>query len=143
MPCNIEVKSKDVALRAKRQMLAELVVAEFELPTKPRLLCFLDDVDWDFLKGEWGPGKSNRGIHIPTDKDIPLYPEWYYWPDYLQESIASAGPLGWLKYDFDNVVYLHGSTCEKVVGLVMTLAHELQHVTQYMNHRIVWAENNW
>jgi len=46
------------------------------------------------------------------------------------------------KWPFASVIYLHGSTCEKDVGLTITFAHELQHFLQYANERRLWAVNS-
>ena len=42
---------------------------------------------------------------------------------------------------FDELIYLHGSTCASEVGLTMTFAHELQHFVQHGNMLTLWAAN--
>jgi hypothetical protein len=137
----IEVRSVDASLCRKREATAERILAYFEgrLPDL-KLLCFLDDVDWDSLKDI--AGKANRGLFTRTKKSTRLWPEWQLWPDYLKESICvidfeSFRP----KYAFDCLLYLHGSTCATDAGLTMTFAHELQHFCQYGNQRRLWALN--
>ncbi len=41
----------------------------------------------------------------------------------------------------DELIYLYGSTCADEVGLVIVLAHELQHAIQHANVRKPWALN--
>lgn len=90
-----------------------------------RLLCFFDDQDWPALRG---PGMAaNRGIYI---RKASSPEEWY-------EACAFVDGL----QDFDNFIYLHGSTCSNDIGLTMTFAHELQHFVQYGFTPKLWAEN--
>jgi hypothetical protein len=43
---------------------------------------------------------------------------------------------------FDDLIYLHGSTCSSDMGLTMTLAHELQHFIQHSERTQLWAANS-
>jgi hypothetical protein len=124
MPVTVTVKSADGAIRKWREQTAQRAIAHFgnRLPGF-RLLCFLDDKDWPALRG---PGMAaNRGAFIKKGSH-----EW-------QEACTFVDGLP----GFDNLIYLHGSTCSNEVGLTMTLAHELQHFVQYGTVPKLLAEN--
>lgn len=70
---------------------------------------------------------ANRGVYMRRDSSPA---EW-------QEACTFIGSLP----DFDNLIYIHGSTCSKEVALTMTLAHELQHFVQYGTAPRLFAEN--
>ena len=42
---------------------------------------------------------------------------------------------------FDGLIYLHGTTFDDEVGLVMSLSHELQHAVQHTKNRTLWLVN--
>ena len=52
-------------------------------------------------------------------------------------------PFDWrtqqLMHPYECLIYLHGSTCDRDIGLTLTLAHELQHFIQYPTCRPIWA----
>src|SRR6266700_869414 len=126
MPPTVKVKSGDDAIKKQREEAAQHVIAHFgnRLPDF-RLLCFFDDEDWPALRG---PGMAaNRGVYIRKDSSPA---EW-------QEACTFVDGLP----DFDNFIYLHGSTCSSAVGLTMTFAHELQHFVQYAAEPKAFAEN--
>jgi hypothetical protein len=126
MPPRIKVKTADGVIRKQRDEAAQHVITNFgnRLP-ELRLLCFFDDQDWLALRG---PGMAaNRGIYIRKGSSPA---EWH-------EACTFVDGL----LDFDNFIYLHGSTCSNDVGLTMTFAHELQHFVQYGFAPRLSAEN--
>lgn len=131
----VKSRSSDIKLEA----LANRVLAHFgdSLPHLT-LLCYFDSEDWLFLKTL--VGDANRGLFTPTRKDS-LWPQWECWPPYLQQSVMVVDRET-KKYACDCLIYLHSSSCAIETGLIMTLAHELQHFCQYGNQREVWAANN-
>ena|SRR5258705_630826 len=79
VPLQIEVKSNDNQVKARRQALAKRVVDEFGdgLPDL-RLLSFFDDEDWVLFRRDYGP--SNRGMYSPIKASNFHWPNW---PDYV------------------------------------------------------------
>lgn len=139
----LDIRSDDDDVRRQREVVAIRVLSYFEgrLPDL-KLLCLLDDVDWEFLKSPDCAGKANRGVFIRTRDGVRIWPEWQGWPDYLKELVCvvdseSCKP----NYVFDCLIYVHGRTCATGVGLTMTLAHEIQHFCQYGSQRKLWAAN--
>ena len=130
MPPTVKVKSSDTAVRKHREDAAQRVIEHFakRLPDR-RLLCFFDDEDWHALKQE--AGAANRGCYSPVRPGGLGWP-----PDYLSECLVVDS-----QFAFDDLVYLHGSTCECELGLTMTFAHELQHFVQHSILPTVWAAN--
>jgi hypothetical protein len=136
----IIIASNDADVAAKREGLARRVVAHFgsSLPDST-LLCFFDGTDWQGLRNE--RGEANRGFYSWTR---PLTEDEYWdWPEHLRRHIfADDRAPGHKKSAFDNLIYLHGSTCQTDTGLVMTLAHELQHFVQHACEPKLWAESS-
>jgi len=132
----IEVKCQDDALKQKRRLAADKVIAHFgKLPDR-RLLCFFDDEDCQAFKAL---GEENRGFYSPVKRGDPY---WAYRPMYVNQLILVPDPVTYvLKQMFDDVIYLHGSTCADETGLIMTFAHELQHFVQHGSNTKLWAEN--
>lgn len=138
LPFQVVVRCKDRAVKARREALAERVLAYFgnTLPNR-RLLCFFDEEDFRKLKNE--VGAANRGLYEAIDVHALRFwvdEYWGAWPHYVQERIVDGD-----ERLFDHLVYLHGSTCLKDVGLTMTFAHELQHFVQHVENPGLWAEN--
>jgi len=131
MPVTLAVKSSDDVVKTRREAAAQRVVAYFggQLPNR-RLLCFLDDEEWQTLKDQYGI--ANRGFYSPRINTSDQH--WQIAPEYVRESV-SVEPF------FDDFIYLHGSTCSNDVGLTMTFAHELQHFVQHGNTLGLWAAN--
>ena len=86
-------------------------------------------------------GKYFRGSHVPPEGLHQL-------PDYLGSYIFRPDEeLMWLDHvasfeeqlAIDHLIYVRDSTCVDTVGFVLTLAHELQHVTQYRRSRKLLA----
>ena len=125
----IEARSDDQATKRRREELARRVIASFEngLPDR-RLLCFLDDRDWQDVKS--GRDAASRGFYTPLrGAGLP----WHA-PLPLLKCVYDNGELV-----FDDLIYLHGTTCSTDVGLAMTLAHEFQHFFQYSKDLDLWA----
>jgi hypothetical protein len=124
----VRVKSSDDAVRRDREEAAHSVISRFgnRLPNLP-LLCFFDEEDWPVLRG---PGMAaNRGAYFSS-------PSWADTPAYIRGCALIEGQPA-----FDNLIYLHGTTCADEVGLTMTFAHELQHFVQHGTSRLSWAVN--
>src|ERR1700722_5590032 len=124
-------------IRAHREELAKQVCSYFEsdsrIPGEMRTICYLDDRDVPRLKELWG-GHSNKGVHWPI-RGSGLNG----WPQDMWNTLGGDPISGDVSWPFDSVIYLHGSTCEIGVQLVMTLAHELQHFLQFSDNRQLWA----
>jgi hypothetical protein len=138
MSITVEVKSKNEAARIQREKAAQRVVSHFGLclPTS-RVLCFLDDEDPSSLKQAFGA--TNRGLSgtIKDGDDLSV------WPDYVRKCMhVDHDVYPYTRRVIDQLIYLHGSTCNDEVGLTMTLAHELQHAIQHDKVRKVWAVNS-
>jgi hypothetical protein len=137
MAVTLHVKCGNEVVRIQRESVARRVLDYFGncLPTS-RLLCFLDDTDAPGLKLDYGV--ANRGGYIPVHDNIPLpsLPEYVTSCIFIDDGISIPFPRV-----VDDLVYLHGSTCNDDVGLTITLAHELQHVIQHATVRKVWAVN--
>jgi hypothetical protein len=132
MPLTLTVKSADDATKRHREAAAQRVLACLgdESPER-RLLCFLDDEEWQEFKA--ANGVANRGFYAPVKASGP---HWRIAPRYiLQHVFFDGGPA------FDDFVYLHGSTCSNDVGLTITLAHEMQHFVQHAGQLQLWAAN--
>ncbi|MFZ1971640.1 MAG: hypothetical protein WAU89_02280 [Candidatus Acidiferrales bacterium] len=123
---------------SRRRELARRVIEVFtsELANS-RLLCFLDDQDPPIIRFDRGP--ANRGFYAPIHDGTPL--DWV--PDYASGHIyVDDGVSVFYPRVVDGLIYLHGSTCDDEVGLVMTLAHELQHAVQHAKSWKIWALNS-
>jgi hypothetical protein len=138
MPVTLKVKSEDPAVRTQREIDAQRVLAHFcnNLPAS-RLLCFLDDEDPPDLRRDCGA--ANRGFyaHIHNGTPLAALPEYVTDCIYVDDGVSLPYPRV-----VDDLVYLYGSTCANQVGLIMTLAHELQHAIQRNSGRQVWAVNS-
>lgn len=112
---------------SQRRELARRVIEVFtsELANS-RLLCFLDDQDPPIITFDRGP--ANRGFYAPIHDGTPLdrVPDYVSGHIYVDDGVSVFYPRV-----VDGLIYLHGSTCDDEVGLVMTLAHELQHAVQH------------
>jgi len=140
MQPNIIVASNDVDVAMTRDALARRVVAHFgsSLP-ESTLLCLFDGTDWQALRNE--RGVANRGFYVwakPYTED-----ECWDWPEHLRKHFFTDDPASGRKRSaFDNLIYLHDSTCQTDTGLVMTFAHELQHFVQHGHEPKLWAESS-
>ena len=126
----LKVKTCDSELKANRESTCKLVLERFQVGLPgTRLLCFIDDVDFAGLKA--GTMKGNRGAFVPyfylsiLQNHPPL-------PQYVKELYNQSHMLG---EAYRSVIYVHGSTCEPRESLIITLAHELEHFTQFAQDR--------
>lgn len=131
----VEVKHTDLNVKQELHADALRVIGRFQsLPTRLRLLAFLDDEDAAFFRSELGA--ENRGFFKPLRGTTGA------WPRYLTVHLLAFGSFQnsatWL---FDTVIYVHGTTCSDPVGRVMTFAHELQHFVQYGFNRDLWIRS--
>lgn len=132
MPLTLIVKSTDDTVRKEREESAQRVVACVGCQAPgPRLLCFLDDVEWQAFKTE--NGIANRGFYARVRSGDP---HWRIAPSYVLAGVFVDGVA-----TVDDFIYLHGTTCSNDIGLTMTLAHELQHFMQRTGHTKLWAAN--
>jgi hypothetical protein len=69
--------------------------------------------------------------------DLPLE-----FPGYVGSCIDVGNKFLGRTREFDDLVYLYGSTCVDEVSLTMTLAHELQHAIQHSRARQLWAASS-
>jgi hypothetical protein len=138
MSVTLKVQSDDAAIEAQRERLARRVIERFDssLSASGSPLCYLDDRDDCDLRSKFGP--ANRGVYLPVH-DIGQLDGW---PSYVRKCIYPSDRTGQQSRAYDELVYLHGSTCADEVGLAMTLAHELQHAVQHAKVRQLWAVNS-
>ena len=122
----LHVQSNDPEVKAEREATCNLVLERFRLDDPGRkLLCFIDDKDFGPLKS--GNSKGNRGGFVARfyrsilSGRPPL-------PDYVRRMYDFSHILG---HAFSSLIYIHGSTCEPRESLALTLAHELEHFTQF------------
>ena len=127
MALTLIAKSADDAAKAQRESAARNVIASFEALPDRRLLCFFDDEDWPLLRGRGMA--ANRGAYFHS-------PRWASTPYYVH---GHAVPDG--RPAFEELIYLHGTTCSNDVSLIMTFAHEMQHFVQHSNALLLWAAN--
>lgn len=137
MSVTLVVRPEDSDTASPRRELARRVIEQFasEL-ANARLLCFLDDQDAPIIRLDRGP--ANRGFYAPISDSTPL--DWI--PEYVSSYIyVDDGVSVFYRRAVDGLIYMHGTTCDDEVGLVMTLAHELQHAVQRTKSRKIWALN--
>jgi hypothetical protein len=70
-------------------------------------------------------GSDNRGFHFLLEAGLRGSPE------HIRDLVNLVSA--------DNLIYVHGNTCESDIGLTRTLAHEPQHFLQCSNYRKLWA----
>ena len=141
MPVTIEIKARNEAIRAERcaSALRVLEAPEFVHLPDLKLLAFFDDEDAQCFKEACGP--DNRGVFLDATVGTGG------WPHYLTRLLSTQNPRPSPDYDdlviyfFERLIYLHGSTCDDSTALVMTFAHELQHLVQFGYNRGLWAAN--
>jgi hypothetical protein len=126
------VKANNASLVANHEAVVDNVLRHFDFGgVERRLLCFLDDRDWQPYKDSIGI--ANRGFYAPIFRgQRPVTNAAQYMRDRL---FSSSGPL------FEDWIYMHGSTCATDLGLTFTLAHELQHYLQRTKQPQLWAAN--
>lgn len=126
MPLKLAVKASE-EVRKQREEAVLRAVAHFECLPDRRLLCFFDDRDWPFLRGHGMAANRGAYFHAPPWQNTPLYVR--------EQALVAGQPV------FDELIYLHGSTCSSHLGLTMTFAHELQHFVQHSTTPSLWAAN--
>jgi hypothetical protein len=126
------VKTTEEAARTQRYATAQRVIESLrqQLPAC-RLLCFLDDEEWQPYPDE--DGVPNRGFYRPVAGNCSF---WLQAPIYILEHLVVDGTA------FEDFIYVCGSTCSSTIGLTMTLAHELQHFAQHGEQEYLWAANS-
>ncbi len=136
MPVKVYSVAADGETNARRIIAANQVIDHMcsSLP-QLRLVVLLDGQDWYKLKEH---GEENRGAFYPVRNETYSDTDW---PTNLREYLVSVDDTGKPSLACEGAVYLHNSTCETPASLTMTLAHELQHATQYATNRTVWAYN--
>ena len=140
-PVAFHVKCSDAETHKRRcARCAEVQLSlQSQLPaSSPTVLCLIDDVDFHWLKAKYG--ETNRGQFAAPIRGTGLQevvPRYFY--DFVAPMDSHTYELNYL---FDSVIYLHGTTCEQDLGLVLTLAHKLCHFLQYANARGTWAANS-
>ena len=116
MSIGLVVRSRHSGGGKNRSKLAGEVIGSYrEKLGLVALLCFLDDVDHEPFKRDMGA--ANRGFYIPLRDSTPhdrVFPE-YLTNALFDESLMDPRRL------FDELIYLHGSTCEDPVGLAVRL----------------------
>src|ERR1700683_4921469 len=128
---SLHVKASDPAIKLHREDVCQRILSKFSpalaaSTADQRVLCLIDDEDFYPRKhGESATNRGNRfdvrGVYLPAflpDYFVNLVLQVSAWPSLHREDLC------------DQVVYLHGSTCETDIGLTLTFAHELQHVVQ-------------
>jgi hypothetical protein len=125
MSVTLKVKSSDPVVRLIREAICNKVLPRFRFDTPhTKLLCFVDDVDFEGLKS--GSMSANRGGFI---NNLGAYiQERRPLPDYIKHEYEMTRMGGW---GYTSLIHVHGSTCEPRESLILTLAHELQHFTQF------------
>jgi hypothetical protein len=133
LPITLKVRAPEDSARRTREAAAQKVIAQFRAQaSEARLLCLLDDEDWQALKQE--VGIANRGAFLHLRGPLPWLLEA---PGYVQELLLVGG-----QFAFDDFIYMHGSTCSDALSLTLTLAHELQHFVQHESAVSLWAANS-
>jgi hypothetical protein len=134
VPTTVRAKAPEDSVRIAREAAAQTVITHFRTQfSDARLLCLLDDDDWQALKHE--VGIANRGFFFHV-REGPL--PWLLGAlGYVQELLLVDGQRA-----FDDFIYLHGSSCSNPLSLTLTLAHELQHFVQHESALDLWAANS-
>src|ERR1700733_3953836 len=95
----VEVKAPEDASKRDREAATQLVLDHFPRDlSDARLLCFLDDEEWQGLKRE--VGIANRGVFLPIGQGPR--PWWSEAPHYIKEVLNAGNGLA-----FDSFIYMH------------------------------------
>jgi hypothetical protein len=133
MPLTVIAKSAIDSVRKHREALVHRACECLHLQSPDRrLMCFLDDEDWQAFKDH--NGIANRGFYARVRAGDP---HWRIAPFYILERVF-VGDIAAV----DEFVYLHGSTCSSDLGLIMTVSHELQHFIQRSTQTRLRAANS-
>jgi hypothetical protein len=128
----IFIESGDPELRNR----CDLVPPYFEFGQDARVLCFMAKYDDEALMSELG--RMNRGFHLPL---ADYYRRFDRRPSSLPVMVTALLHSVEGNLNYDHLVYLHASTTRHPVSCVVTLAHELQHVRQYLENREMLDES--
>lgn len=83
-------------------------------------------------------GRMNRGFHLAL---ADYYRRFDRRPSSLPVMVTALLQSVQGDLNYDHLVYLHASTTGHPVACVVTLAHELQHVRQYLENREMLDES--
>jgi hypothetical protein len=131
---DLDIETEVPPLRQHLEDRYNEVVAHFNFPADASILCHFAKCDDPKIMAF--VGETNRGFRLSTD-------DFFAQPKAKQADIFSD----WLKRRllddqgrsrYDNLVYLSKSATSDEVGFIMTLAHELQHAYQRLNHGLFW-----
>jgi hypothetical protein len=146
MESNIKLDFKSQELRLSLEPLCVRVLEHFQFPQRVYIYV-ADREDPDLTNPNtlyYAGGKYFRGVHTPPEGMHLL-------PEYLKECVFRPdSELMWLEESptflemlaFEHLIYIRQSTCADVTGFVLTLAHELQHVTQYIKTKTLLRANS-
>lgn len=122
------------------------VFNEFAFPTQ-RIYVYIaraEEPDFTNPHSPTAQGKFFRGIQISPE-------DMHHLPSHLQACVFKPDselmylentPTFMEMLAFENLVYIRNSTCIDPIGFVLTLAHELQHVTQRYKSRKILSANS-
>ena len=128
----LHIETDNPTLRLTLQDGYNRVAPYFDFPANVRLLCFLDDEKRSRFHGESRCDK--QGFSYISQR-------LFCGRSFDQRPILPRNPQKHLALDaqgktnYDNLVYLQGSTTRNFQGYIMSLAHELQHAWQNVKHR--------
>lgn len=112
---------------SKVRPLCVRVEDHFDFPAR-RLCRYFADLEDEYLANRFG--RHFRGFHVPLAGRGVLpqdTQECFFYPPEATAEDATFGEM----VAFDNLIYIRHSTCEDLVGLVTTYAHEFQHFVQH------------
>lgn len=114
---------------SRLQHLCSAVLAHFDFDPQCRVLCFLDYTDPKELRDLIGV--QTRGAFYPLT--LGRLTQDLLAAHVARECKGSSG-----LFICESVIYLFASTCKTDIGLVLTLAHELQHCHQHQHQYSYW-----
>lgn len=146
MEPNIKLDFKSQELSPTLEPLSQRVLKYFDFPQQRVYIYVAGVEDPDFANPNalYYTGKHFRGFHTPPESMHLL-------PEYLKPCVfRPMNELMWLDRSptflemlaFQHFIYIRRATCNDVTGFVLTLAHELQHVSQYIKTKKMLAANS-
>lgn len=116
---------------------------EFELSSE-RIYVYIartEEFDFTDARSLTYKGKFFRGIQFPSEEfhTLPKHLlKCVYRPitEFIDDDVPLEDTLA-----VENLIYIRSSTCADPVGFVLTLAHELQHITQKYKWRKIHSAN--
>jgi hypothetical protein len=126
--------NRDEERQAKLMPLCSAVLNEFSFPTE-RIYVYIartEEPDFTDPQSPTFQGRFFRGIQIsPEDMhNLPRHLQTCVFRPDCELAKLETVPSFMEQLAYENLVYIRNSTCIDSVGFVLTLAHELQHVTQ-------------